>query len=220
MNAIAAPTTEDPLASAASPAKPPTLADPLPIATGLLGLQLVVYVARWISVTPHSLAESALTAANSYALLIAGVAQAGAGVLSLVRGNAYVGYVATTFGLWLLGFYLLATDHGADPDSFAGYIAALVIPLVLLMVPAVARRRWAFIVAFGAILVMLVVDAVAFHLLHEAKASKSLPDIATAVTLLRTSAWAAGVAAVCLFWLTARGIFEATGLAQPAEHIS
>jgi hypothetical protein len=195
------------------------LADPIPAASALLAFQLFVYGARWIGVTPATLAHGPLAPALSYATLIAGLAQVGAGVISIIRGSGYVGYVASTFGMWLIGFYLLGLDTKADPDAAAWFLIALVPVLVLLMIPAIIRRRVAFTIAFGAITTLVILDGFALHKLHDILAAvttaKAAPDLSTPVNLLSLSGWFAFITVAALLWIAARGFFEAEGIIRP-----
>lgn len=218
---VATPEVPTSTVQAPPPARQRGIADPIPMAAAVLAIQLTLYVFRWISVTPATLATSPLTTAVNYSILTAAIAQIGAGVLCLIRGSAYTGYIATTFGIWLLGFYLLATNPHADPDAVAWYLFALIVPLVLIMVPAVVHRRIAFVIAFGAIIVLLFLAGFAFHDVHNvlaaAEKAKSAPDLSTAVDLLRASAWFALITVLALFWLVGRGVLEGAGVLRPDE---
>jgi hypothetical protein len=81
----------------------------------------------------------------------AGIAETLAGLLAIIRGTAYPGYVTSVFGIWLIGFYLLITSGAASkaftPDALAWYVLVLVVPVVILAVPAVVHREIAFIIA-------------------------------------------------------------------------
>ena len=86
----------------------------MPVAYGLFAFALAVYGIRFASVSAATLAAGPATVALNYAVLIAGIAETLAGVLAVIKGSAYPGYVTSVFGIWLIGFYLLITTGEAS----------------------------------------------------------------------------------------------------------
>jgi GPR1/FUN34/yaaH family len=203
-----------------APAVATTMADPTPVAFALFAFALAVYGIRFASVSAATVASAPTTVALDYAILVAGIAETVVGVLAVIRGIAYRGYVTTIFGIWLLGFYLLITSGAANkaftPDALAWYVLVLIVPVALLAVPSVVHRNIAFIIAFAAILVVLLLLGLGYHDLHNAIAAaakaKTPPDLSSAVNLLKTSAWFAFIAAAAIWWVFARDVYRTTGV--------
>lgn len=95
----------------------PTMADPTPIAFALFAFALTVYGVRFVAVDSTTLHGPTSDALN-LALLAAGIGQTLGGVLAIIRGIAYRGWVTTVFGVWLIGFYflLIHEDEAAAHD--------------------------------------------------------------------------------------------------------
>lgn len=202
------------------PAASPTMADPTPVAFALFAFALAVYGIRFASVSATTVAAAPTTVALDYAILVAGIAETVVGVLAVIRGIAYRGYVTTIFGIWLLGFYLLITSGAENkaftPDALAWYVLVLIVPVALLAVPSIVHRNIAFIIAFVAILVVLLLLGLGYHDLHNAISAaakaKTPPDLSRAVNLLKTSAWFAFVGAAAIWWVFARDVYRITGV--------
>jgi succinate-acetate transporter protein len=194
--------------------------DPMPIAYGLFAFALAVYGIRFASVSASTLAAGPATVALTYAVLIAGIAETLAGILAVIRGSAYPGYVTSVFGIWLLGFYLLITSGAASktftPDALGWYVLVLIVPVAILAVPAVIHREIAFTVAFVALIVLLLLLGLGYHdlnnALNAATASGKPPALSTAVDLVKASAWFGFIAAVAIWWVFAREVYQVTGL--------
>jgi succinate-acetate transporter protein len=176
-------------------------------------------------VNAGTLAAGPITEGLNYAVLVGGIAEVLAGVLGIIRGIGYPGYVTTTFGIWLLGFYLLITSGAANkaftPDAIAWYSLVVIVPVVILAVPAVVHRNIPFIIAFLGLILLLLFLGLGYHSLQDqlnAAAAKSAPDLGTAVDQLKVSAWAGLVAAVAIWTVFAQEVFQATGLLKrPSE---
>jgi hypothetical protein len=214
---VAQTVTESPVkASSASP----SMADPTPVAFALFAFALAVYGIRFASVDATRLAAAPTTVALDYAILVAGIAETVVGVLAVIRGIAYRGYVTTIFGIWLLGFYLLLTSGAENeaftPDAVAWYVLILIVPVALLAVPSIVHRNIPFIIAFVAILVVLLLLGLGYHELHNAVSAatkaKRPPDLSTSVNMLKTSAWFAFIGAAAIWWVFARDVYRTTGL--------
>jgi hypothetical protein len=207
-----------PASNTPSPAS--LMADPMPLAYGLFAFALGVYGIRFASVDATTLAAGATTVALNYAVLIAGVAETLAGVLGLIKGIAYPAYVTTIFGIWLIGFYLLVTSGAENkaftPDALAWYVLVLIVPVAILAVPAVVHRNYPFTIAFVALLGLLVLLGLGYHDLYSAVATatqtKGVPQLLTAVNLLKASAWFGFVAALAIWWVFAREVYQSAGI--------
>jgi succinate-acetate transporter protein len=196
------------------------MGDPMPVAYGLFAFALAVYGIRFSGVSAATLAAGPETVALNYAVLIAGIAETLAGILAVIRGSAYPGYVTSVFGIWLIGFYLLITSGAASkeftPDALAWYVLVLIVPVVILAVPAAVHRELAFTVAFAALIVLLLLLGLGYHnlsnALSAATASGKPPAVSTAVDLVKASSWFGFLAAVAIWWVFAREVYKSTGL--------
>ena len=192
----------------------------MPVAYGLFAFALAVYGIRFASVSAATLAAGPATVALNYAVLIAGIAETLAGVLAVIKGSAYPGYVTSVFGIWLIGFYLLITTGAASkeftPDALAWYVLVLIVPVAILAVPAVIHREIAFSVAFVALIVLLLLLGLGYHNLNDAlsgaAASGKPPAVSTAVDLVKASSWFGFIAAAAIWWVFAREVYLTTGL--------
>lgn len=197
------------------------IGNPMPIALGLLAFQLFLFGVEWFNTTPATIGKSGAAAANEYALIVAGLAQLIAGLISFFRGEGYRGQIASMFGLWLCGFYLLARDKEAGPAPASWFLFALVIPLVVIMIPAVISRIWGFIIAFGSILPMAFFGGFGFRglslQLAAAKAGAT-PQLDTPVTLLHIAALFAWLCTAALAWLMTEEVLRDHGVLSHKEH--
>ena len=80
------------------------MTNPSPAAFAVFAFALAVYGVRFAGVTDATLAAGPATVALNYAVLAAAIANIICGILALVRGLSYPGYVMTVFGSWLVGF--------------------------------------------------------------------------------------------------------------------
>jgi hypothetical protein len=212
-------------AAAEPAARSALMTDPTPVAFALFAFALAVYFIRYQDVNASTLAAGPITEGLNYAVLVAGLAEVLAGILGIIRGIGYPAYVTTTFGIWLLGFYLLITSGAASkeftPDAIAWYSLVLIVPVAILAVPAFVHRNIPFIIAFVALLVLLLFLGLGYHSLEDqlnaAAAAKSAPDLGTAVDQLKVSAWAGLVAAVAIWVVFAQAVFQATGVLKRAS---
>jgi GPR1/FUN34/yaaH family len=218
---LTTPITVGPSAEARAPASnTPSavslMADPMPIAYGLFAFALAVYGIRFISVDATTLAAGPTTVALNYAVLIAGIAEVLAGVLGLIKGIAYPAYVTSIFGIWLIGFYLLVTSGAENkaftPNALAWYVLAVIVPVAILAVPAIVHRNYPFTVAFVALIGLLLLLGLGYHDLYNAVSTatktKGVPQLSTAVNLLKASAWFGFVAALAIWWVFAREVIR------------
>ena len=194
------------------------MSDPMPVAYGLFAFALAVYGIRFASVSAATLSAGPTTVALNYAVLAAGIAEVLAGVLAIIKGSSYPGYVTTVFGIWLLGFYLLITSGAASkeftPDALAWYVLVLIVPVAILAIPAVAHREVAFTVAFVALIVLLLLLGLGYHSVSHAvsaaAASGKPPALSAAVDLVRASSWFGFIAAAAIWWVFGREVLGIT----------
>jgi succinate-acetate transporter protein len=196
------------------------MGDPMPVAYGLFAFALAVYGIRFASVSAATLSAGPTTVALNYAVLIAGIAETLAGILAVIKGSAYPGYVTSVFGIWLIGFYLLITSGAASkeftPDALAWYVLVLIVPVAIMAVPAVVHREIAFTAAFVALIALLLLLGLGYHDVQDAVATATAtgrpPSLSTAVDLVKASSWFGFIAAVAIWWVFAREVYQATGL--------
>jgi hypothetical protein len=86
--------------------------------------------------------------------------------------------VTCTFGIWLIGFFLLlrvgAKDETFTPDAVGWYTLILIIPVAIFAVPEFVTLDFPFMIAFAAIIVLLLLLGVAFHDLNHDVVSHDL----------------------------------------------
>jgi hypothetical protein len=179
-----------------------------------------MYGIRFINADATTLAGAPTTIALDYAILAGAIAEVVAGLLAVIRGLAYPGYVTMIFGIWLLGFALLlifgTANKAFTPDAIAWYLWVLIPPVAIMAVPAIVHRHIPFIIAFAAILALQALAGLGnhdvYHAITTATKTKSAPDLSTAVTLFKASAWFAFIGAIAIWWVFARAVYEATGV--------
>lgn len=197
------------------------IGNPMPIAVGLLAFQLLLFGVEWWNTDVATIGKSGVAAANEYSLLVAGIAQFTAGVICFFRGEGYRGQIASMFGLWLVGFFLLARDEEAPPMSAAWFLFGLVLPLVVIMIPAVLSRVWPFVVAFGSIIVMSVTAGLGFRGISNESAKAAAggtPDLGGYVTLLHVASVFAWVCVAALVVIMVEDVLREAGILRPKAH--
>ncbi|MEX0428406.1 hypothetical protein AB3X52_12315 [Nocardioides sp. DS6] len=197
------------------------IGNPMPIALGLLAFQLLIFGVEWWNTDVATIGKSGVAAANEYSLIVAGLAQFVAGIICFFRGEGYRGQIAAMFGLWLLGFFLLARDEEAPPMSAAWFLFGLILPLAIIMIPAILSRIWAFVIAFGAIIGMCVTAGFGFRgiSLESAKAAAgATPHLDGYVTLLHVAAVFGWVCVTALAWLMVEDLCREHGVLKPKAH--
>jgi hypothetical protein len=198
-------------------------ADPVPAGVALFAFALAVYGVRFVDVTDTTLVAGPVTIGLNYAVLAGAIGESVFGILALMKGLSYPGYVLSIFGVWLLGFYFLITAGAASkeftPDALAWYAFLLIVPVVLMAVPAFAHRNIPFAIAFAAIIVLLFFLGLGYHdvynAINTATAAKTAPKLSAPVSLLKVSAYAGFVASAALFWVFAVDVYQATGMLPP-----
>jgi hypothetical protein len=100
-----------------------------------------------------------LIAAATYATLVAAIAEFGGGIWAFARKDTYLGAIGTTFGAWLIGYYMLVTAGVAtkiySPRSAALYCFALIIPVALLAIPSIKLKLKVFTGVFVFLILLL-----------------------------------------------------------------
>jgi succinate-acetate transporter protein len=192
----------------------------MPVAFGLFAFALCLYAVRFIDVGPTTIAVNSKTDAFVYALLVGGIAETLCGVLGLIRGQAYQGSVTCTFGIWLLGFFLLLTvganGKAFTPDAVGWYSLVLIIPVAIFAVPEFVHRNVPLIIAFTTIIVLLLLLGLGFHDLNNdlvtAAVTKRPPDLSSVANMLKISAWMGLIAAAAVWYLMARDLYRIVGI--------
>ena len=198
------------------------VADPVPTGVALFAFALALYGVRFVGVKETTLVAGPVTIGLNYAVLVAAIAESVCGLLALMRGLGYPGYVLSIFGIWLWGFYFLITAGAGSkeftPDALAWYAFLLDVPVILMAVPAFVHRNIPFAVAFIGLIVLVFFLGLGYHdlynALNTAAATKSPPKLSSPVSLLKVSAYAGFVASAALFWVFAVDVYRATGVLQ------
>jgi succinate-acetate transporter protein len=199
----------------------PRMSNPMPIAFGLFAFALTIYGVRFVDVSATTLRAGPASEALIAAALAAAIAQIVAGVLGVIRGQAFQGYVMATFGIWLLGLYMLFT-HGAGqkdftPDAVGWYALVLLVPVAIMAVPEFVQRNVPVSIAFVAIIGLLALLGLGYHDLNgdltTAVAAKRPPAVSGVVSMLKVSAWCAWVAAAAIWYVMARDLYRIMGIA-------
>lgn len=196
------------------------VADPVPTGVALFAFALAVYGVRFVDVKEATLVAGPVTIGLNYAVLVAAIAESLCGILALIRGVTYPGYVLSVFGIWLWGFYFLITAGAASkdftPNALAWYAFLLDVPVIIMAVPAFVHRNIPFMVAFVGLILLVFFLGLGYHDVYNAistaTATKSPPRLATPVSLLKISAYAGFVASAALFWVFAVDVYQATGV--------
>ena len=88
------------------------------------------------------------TGALVFGLLVGGIGQTLGGIIAVLRKDNYLGNLLMTYGIWLIGFFLLSVNDLGTTNARAWWSFALVIPSLFLAVPAVRTQATAIILAF------------------------------------------------------------------------
>lgn len=200
-------------------ASPTLISDPTPAAFAVFAFALAVYGVRFVSVSDATLAAGPATVALNYAVLAAALANIVGGIIALVRGLSYPGWVMTVFGTWLVGFYLVISAGGQKaftPDAVGWYVLFLEAPVLILAIPAFVHRDLLLSLAFAALAVLVILLGLGFHDLYDATvtaaASHSAPSLSGPIGLLKTSAYVAFAGAALVWLKMAFEVYAATGV--------
>ena len=189
-------------------------ADPGAIGLSLFGFALFVYGIQFVVYAGAAPGTATSSVATIYAVLVAAIGETLAGILYLLRGQGYQASILCAFGLWLLGLYLLLT-LGADNKAFSTdavgwYAIALIVPVAFMAIPSIQHRNAPFILAFLALIGLLLFLGIGF--LSANLAAK--PPVPPSVNELRVSGICAFVAAAALWYAAARIVLAVS--ARPA----
>jgi len=179
-------------------------ADPGAIGLSLFGFALFLYGVQFVVYAGAAPGAATSSVATIYAVLVAAVGETLAGILYILRGQGYQASILCGFGLWLLGLYLLLT-LGADnkafaPDAVGWYAIALIAPVAFMAIPSILHRNLAFILAFVALIGLLLFLGLGFLSANLA----ARPPVPPSVNMLRVSGILAWVAAAALWYSAAR----------------
>jgi hypothetical protein len=190
-------------------------ADPGAIGLSLFGFALFVYGIQFVVYASAAPGAATSSVATIYAVLVAAIGETLAGVLYVLRGQGYQASILCAFGLWLFGLYLLLTlgthNTAFSPDAVGWYAIALIIPVAYMGVPSFLHRNWTLVIAFVALIGLLLFLGTGF--LSANLAAK--PPVPPSVNALRVSGIFAFIAAAAL-WYRAMGIVLAIGK-NPAD---
>lgn len=183
-------------------------ADPGAIGLSLFGFALFLYGVQFVVYAGAAPGAATSAVATTYAVLVAAAGETLAGVVYLLRGQGYQASILCGFGLWLLGLYLLLT-LGADnkafsPDAVGWYAIALVVPVAFMAIPSIMHRNAAFILAFVALIGVLLFLGIGFLSANLA----ATPPVPPSTNLLRISGICAWVAAAPLWYAAARIVLD------------
>jgi hypothetical protein len=183
-------------------------ADPGAIGLSLFGFALFLYGVQFVVYASAAPGAATSSVATIYAVLVAAIGETLAGLLYLLRGQGYQASVLCGFGLWLLGLYLLLTlgaeNKGFSPDAVGWYAIALIIPVAYMAIPSIRHRNVPFIVAFIALIGVLLFLGLGFLSANLAAA----PPVPPSASLLRVSGICAWLAAAPLWYAAARIVLE------------
>jgi hypothetical protein len=179
-------------------------ADPGAIGLSLFGFALFVYGIQFVVYAGAAPGTATSSVATIYAVLVAAIGETLAGVLYLLRGQGYQASILCGFGLWLLGLYLLLTlgaeNKNFSPDAVGWYAIALIVPVAFMAIPSIQHRNAAFILAFLALIGVLLFLGIGF--LSADLAAR--PPVPPSAGLLRVSGIFAWIAAAPLWFAAAR----------------
>lgn len=145
-----------------------------------------------------------------FAIFVAGVAETIGGLWEISQGKNYLGSVLATFGIWLIGLFLLETvGHSlgmVSAQTLTVYFLVLLIPILLLGIPAFKHgMAWPIRGAFAALFLLVLSAGLNFILANG---------------VLRVAAGAfALLSALCIWILAAEHIAEsAMPHEEPSRH--
>jgi hypothetical protein len=191
-------------------------ADPGAIGMSLFGFALFLYGVQFVVYAGAAPGAATSSVATIYAVLVAAIGETLAGVFYILRGQGYQASILSGFGLWLFGLYLLLTlgaeNKAFAPDAVGWYAIALIVPVAFMAIPAIMHRNAALVLAFVALIGVLLFLGVGF--LSANLAAK--PPVPPSVNLLRVSGIFAWIAAAPLWYIAARIVL--TVGKSPADH--
>jgi GPR1/FUN34/yaaH family len=170
----------------------------------LFGFALFIYGVQFVVYAGAAPGAATSSVATIYAVLVAAIGETLAGVFYLLRGQGYQASILCGFGLWLFGLYLLLTlgaeNRDFAPDAVGWYAIALIVPVAFMAIPSLLHRNVALILAFVALIGVLLFLGMGF--LSADLAAK--PPVPPSANLLRVSGIFAWIAAAPLWYIAAR----------------
>jgi succinate-acetate transporter protein len=102
-----------------------------------------------------------------FGIFIAGVAESISGVWEISRGDTLLGTTMATFGLWLVGLFLLETMGRIlgliSPATLGTYFLVLLVPIAILAIPPFKNHMvWPIRGAFAALFLLVLFAGVEF----------------------------------------------------------
>jgi succinate-acetate transporter protein len=102
-----------------------------------------------------------------FGIFIAGVAESIGGVWEISRGETLIGTTMATFGLWLVGLFLLETVGRilglVSPATMGTYFLVLLVPIAILAIPPFSNHMgWPIRGAFAALFLLVLFAGVEF----------------------------------------------------------
>jgi hypothetical protein len=178
--------------------------DPGAIGLSLFGFALFLYGIQFVVYAGAAPGAATSSVATIYAILVAAIGETLAGVLYVFRGQGYQASILCGFGLWLFGLYLLLTlgeeNKNFAPDAVGWYAIALIVPVAFMAIPSILHRNAAFIVAFVALIGVLLFLGIGFLSANLA----ARPPVPPSTNLLRVSGIFAWIAAAALWYAATR----------------
>lgn len=102
-----------------------------------------------------------------FGIFIAGVAESIGGVWEISRGKTLIGTTMATFGIWLVGLFLLETMGRilglVSPATMGTYFLVLLVPIAILAIPPFKNHMgWPIRGAFAALFLLVLFAGVEF----------------------------------------------------------
>lgn len=202
-------------------------ADPGGIGLSLFGFALFLYGVQFVAYAEAAPGAATSSVATTYAILVAAAGETLAGIFYILRGQGYQASILCGFGLWLLGLYLLLTlgaeNKAFAPDAVGWYSIALIIPVAYMSIPSFLHRNVPLIVAFVALIGLLLFLGIGFLSANLA----ARPPVPPSVNELRVSGAFAFLAAAALWYRAAsivlhigKGTGEQTATPGPEPSLS
>jgi len=199
----------------------PRVGNPLAAGPAVLAFQLIIFGAQWWNISAKTVAESPMGVVNGYATAVAALVSFIVGTICLLRADTYAGKVNLFIGAWLLTAFLTTHDKNVTPTSVEWLFFAIVVPLLVITIPAVVHRNYPFLAAFGGILAVVVSGGVAFkHLASElaaAEATKAAPHLDGVVTTLHITGIFGFLTAAAMLFLSAHELLAESGVLPARE---
>jgi succinate-acetate transporter protein len=181
--------------------RPSTMGDPIIMGTTIFAFLLAVLGVQLVAVPGAAIA-------TLFAVIAASIAETAAGILTVLRGDAYTGSILAMFGIWLFGFFLLdlvdVTLKIGSPTSTAWYVWILIVPVGYMAIPALVHRNVPLSIAFWTIEALLLLFGIG-----EVTGSSGALIAGGACSL---------AAALAVWYIAAERAFAAAGITSLGAH--